>query len=309
MQHFSSLEDVQLNGAYATIGTFDGVHLGHQAILRQMSQAAHAAGRPAVVVTFYPHPLVVLRNLQIPYYLSTPQERAELLGQAGIDVVVTLTFDRVLAALSAREFMGLLRDHLGLSQLWAGFNFALGRNREGDIPALERLGEEMGYRLHVIPPVSTSDAPISSSLIRSMLGEGKVAEAARLLGRRYAVSGTVIHGDGRGRTIGVPTANLDVWPEQILPANGIYACWAMIEGQPYRAATNVGFRPTFANRPPSPRVEAHLLNFTQDLYGKNLCLEFVHYLRPEEKYATIQALVDQIKLDINQTVEVLERDR
>jgi riboflavin kinase/FMN adenylyltransferase len=157
--------------------------------------------------------------------------------------------------------------------------------------------------------VSSSEAPISSSLIRTLLAEGKVAETTRLLGRRYAVSGPVIHGDGRGRTIGIPTANIDVWPEQILPANGIYACWALIDGKPYRAAANIGFRPTFPDRPPAPRVEAHLLDFAQDLYGKKLRLEFVHYLRPEEKYATIQALVDQIRLDINQTVEVLERDR
>lgn len=308
MQHLQSLENTALDGVYAAIGTFDGVHRGHQTVLRSLVEDAHTAGSPAVVVTFYPHPMVVLRGIQNPYYLTGPDERAALIGQTGVDAVITLPFDRALAALSARDFMQLLSHHLGLRSLWVGFNFALGHNREGGLPALEQIGRDLGYSLHITQPVEMNGGPVSSSQVRASLTEGNVRQAAELLNRRYSVSGPITHGDGRGSTIGFPTANLNVWPMQLLPTNGVYATWIVLDGQRIPSVTNVGLRPTFESTAMLPRVEAHLIDFKQDLYGKNLTLEFVEFLRPEQRFASVQGLIDQIHLDRDHAKEVLKHD-
>jgi riboflavin kinase / FMN adenylyltransferase len=310
MLHFHSFEEVTLSNAWATIGTFDGVHRGHLAILAPLVKAAHAAGNPAAVVTFYPHPVAVLRGIQDPYYLTTPDERADLLGAVGIDAVITLTFDHALAALTAEEFMQRVKRHLGLRELWVGYDFALGRNRQGDIPTLRRLGEEMGYDLRVIEEISLGGMKVSSSQIRGLLAEGKVAQAAQQLGRPYSLEGEVIHGDGRGKGLGIPTANLAVWPHKIVPAKGVYATWTWVkdsqsaEAQRVPAVTNVGVRPTFENQPELPRIEAHLLDFDHDLYDQTVKLEFLEYLRPEQRFASIDALLAQIAQDTNRAKEV-----
>lgn len=312
MRHFHSLEEVELKNAWATIGAFDGVHRGHQAILAPLVAEAHAAGCPAVVVTFFPHPAVVLRSVHNPHYLSTPDERAALLGELGIDAVITLAFTSELAALTAPEFMHLLKGHLGLRQLWVGYDFALGRNRQGDIPTLRRLGEEMGYSVRVIPEITQGGASVSSSQVRALVREGNVGQAARLLGRPYRLSGEVVHGDARGRTIGIPTANLSPWPGKIVPATGVYATWAWVPAAEstlrgeirVQAVTNIGLRPTFAGQPDAPRIEAHLLNFERDLYGQTISLEFLEHLRPEQRFPSVDALLAQIALDKERAKEV-----
>jgi riboflavin kinase/FMN adenylyltransferase len=309
MQHYRSLDGLHLHDTWISVGTFDGVHRGHRALLEPMAAGAHAAGAQAAVVTFFPHPAVVLRGLQTPYYLSSPDERAALLGQAGIDVVITLEFTHGLAALSAHDFVSLLSRHLGLRRIWAGADFALGRNREGNLDMLRQIGEELGYSIHVVEPLSQGERPISSSQVRTLLAEGNVRAAGELLGRRYAVSGPVVHGDGRGHSIGIPTANIQTWEQKILPANGVYACWVLGHGERLRAVTNVGVRPTFEDVTPRPRVEAHLLDFDQDLYGQQLELEFVEHLRAEEKFASVQALLDQIHIDTQHAAEVLKLER
>lgn len=326
MRHFQTIEGVELTNAWVTIGAFDGVHRGHQAILTPLAQEAHAAGSPAVVVTFFPHPAVVLRGAQTSHYITTPEERAALLGALGIDVVITLPFTREMAALSAQEFMLLLKQHLALRQLWVGYDFALGRNRQGDIPTLRRLGEELGYSVRVVSEISQGGAAVSSSQVRSLLREGSVAQAARLLGRPYHMTGEVVHGDARGRQLGIPTANLQPWEGKILPAKGVYATWAWVaEGADGRAGqdeavflpgnaganrrrvaavTNIGLRPTFPGQPDAPRIEAHLLAFNRDLYGQPLTLEFIEYLRPEQRFPSIDALLAQIETDKERAKEV-----
>jgi riboflavin kinase/FMN adenylyltransferase len=305
MQHYDSLEGLQLTDAWLTIGTFDGVHLGHQEIIRKMSAGAHAMRAPAVVLTFFPHPAQVLRGVQGPYYLTTPQERAELIGSLGVDVVVTHPFTKDVAARSARDFMGDLHRHLAMHCLCVGHDFALGRGREGNIPALEKMGQALGYVVHVLEPVTIGGQVISSSRIRSALAEGDLETANRLLGRDYRVSGPVVHGDSRGHTIGIPTANLEVWPERILPRPGVYACRAHLGGRNWPAVTNIGYRPTFENRPVLPRVETHLLEFGQDLYGREMELSFVARLRDEQRFPDVQALAAQIQEDIRQARKVL----
>lgn len=305
MQHYRSLEETHYSNAWVTIGSFDGVHQGHQALIGQLVEAAHAAGNPAIVITFFPHPLRVLRGMSGPFYLSTLDQRAELLGKLGADAVFTLPFNRELANQSAQEFMQALSTHLGIKHLWVGQDFALGRGREGNVTRLAELGESMAYEVEVIPPVKNDGEIISSSQIRALLQAGSVESAAEKLGRWYSVSGPVVRGDARGRELGFPTANLEVWDEQIIPASGIYATFAWVDGQRYLAATNVGVRPTFETEPVDPRVEPHLLDFSADLYGKLLEVEFVKRLRPELRYESVDALLEQMHRDVMDTKEVL----
>jgi riboflavin kinase/FMN adenylyltransferase len=309
MQHYWSLDGVALQDAWLTIGSFDGVHLGHQAILRQLTAGAHAESAPAVVLTIHPHPAVVLRNRRGPFYLSTPEERAALLSEMGVDVVITHPFNRDIAALTAWEFMSRLQRHLGLKRLCIGHDFALGRGREGDFAALERLGLEFGYTVNSLVAVERDGQVISSSMIRAALAEGDVAGANRMLGRPYQVRGIVIHGDGRGRTIGIPTANLEIWAERALPKVGVYACLAYVDGRKWKAVTNVGYRPTFDGQMFEPLVETHLLGYDQDLYTREIVLSFVERLRDEKRFAGVQELVEQIRRDITKAQEIITLER
>lgn len=305
MQHLNSLDHLRLDHTWATIGSFDGVHRGHQAIIHNMVAGAHQAGAKAVVVTFFPHPAVVLRGPQGPFFLTTPDERAKLLEELGVDVVVTLHFDRQMAALSAEEFMRKIHDHLGLRRLFVGFDFALGRGREGNVERLRQLGEQMGYTLEVTQSIEIGGETVSSSRIRALLTHGSVDEAATLLGRPYSLTGEVIHGDGRGRSLGIPTANISVWQERIIPAVGVYATWAVVDGERLPSVTNIGVRPTFENQPVFARVETHLMDFDRDLYGKSVKLEFIQYLRREQRFPSVEHLLEQIHQDIQQSREVL----
>lgn len=305
MRHVQLLEDAQVERAFVAIGAFDGVHRGHQALLQNLVAEAGAQAGVPVVVTFHPHPAVLLRGIQSPYYLTSPMERARLLEENGVEWVVTMPFTRELAALSAQDFVSALKLHLGMREMWVGYDFALGRGREGDIAFLRRAGAALDFNLRVMEPVALADQPVSSSQIRALLKEGAVDQAAQMLGRTYGFEGPVVHGDGRGRSIGIPTANVQAWEGQLLPRNGVYATWASVDGLRRPAVTNVGMRPTFENTPPVPRVEALLLDFDQDLYGKTVRLEFVEFLRPEERFANVQALLDQIGQDKNRAREVL----
>jgi riboflavin kinase/FMN adenylyltransferase len=305
MEHLHSFDETDLKEAWITIGTFDGVHRGHQAILVPMVQAAHAAGSLAAVVTFTPHPVVVLRGLEEPICLTSPDERARLLGELGVDVVLTLTFDRALAALTAQEFMQRLSERMGLRQLWVGNDFALGRNRQGDIPTLREIGKELGYKVHVTEEVAVDGERISSSQIRTLLRGGNVRQAARLLGRPYLLEGPVAHGDGRGRELGFPTANVDYETRKINPAYGVYATWAWVDGVRLPSVTSVGVRPTFDPPDSQPRVEAFLIDYEGDLYGRHLGVEFLEFLRPELRFSSAQALIDQMVSDTQNAREVL----
>lgn len=305
MEHYWSLDAIQLRDAWLTIGSFDGVHRGHQEIIRRLTAGAHAVGVPAVVLTFHPHPASVLGKRKDAFYLSTPEERADLLGALGVDVVITHPFNKQVASMGAREFMESINAHLHLQKLWVGYDFALGRGREGDVPTLRRIGQELGYQVEEIPPIKVDGEIISSSLIRSLLGSGDVEQAAILLGRPYRLSGRVVPGDGRGRLIGVPTANLSIWTELTLPRAGVYVNLATIHGKTWKAVANVGVRPTFETQPVAPRVEAHILDFNGDLYGQEIHLDFISRLRDELRFPSVQALIDQMQRDILQTREVL----
>ena len=305
MQHLLSLAEFALDRAWVTIGSFDGVHRGHQAIINHLVHGAHAAGLPAVVVTFFPHPVVVLRELQGPIYLTSDDERARLLADLGVDHVITLAFDQELASHTAQQFMQNLVDHLHLSRLIVGYDFALGHIRQGDIPTLRHLGETLGYEVDVVSPTTINGQAVSSTRIRQLITQGQVSEATLLLGRWYRLSGRVVHGDGRGRGIGIPTANLAIWPGRVIPARGVYATLASIHNHSILAVTNIGLRPTFETNAALTRVESFLLDYDEDLYGMELQLDFIKFLRPEQRFPSASALMDQIHQDILNAREVL----
>lgn len=299
MQHFRSLEGVAIARSWATIGVFDGVHLGHRKIIERVVRGAHAGGLPAVAVTFWPHPAAVLGH-GAPGYLSTAEERAQLLGELGIDLVITLPFNQHLASTEAHDFVAILKKHLGLTNLIIGYDFALGHSREGTVSRLEQLGTDLQYEVEVIPALHAGDTLISSTEARRRVMIGDAAGAAQLLGRNYSLHGEVVHGDGRGRQLGFPTANVQPAEDKILPANGVYACWAHLDGARHPAAVNVGTRPQFHARATRPLVEAYLLDFDADLYGCDLRIEFVARLRAETKFDSVQVLIEQMHLDVKE---------
>jgi riboflavin kinase/FMN adenylyltransferase len=305
MQTYLGFPDPPLTqGAYLTIGNFDGVHRGHQALVSRMVQAAHDAGCLAGLLTFDPHPLAVLRPDVPLAYLTSADERAEVLTALGLDFVLVLPFSRQVAAQSAAEFMGTLAGNIPLRTLWIGPDFALGRGREGNTARLSEIGAQLGYRVQVVPPFDWQGQPVRSTRVRTLLGEdGDASQAAELLGRPYQAWGTVTTGAQRGRTIGFPTANLMLPAGRLVPANGVYACWAWREARGIPAVVNVGVRPTFDNAHRS--IEAFLLNFSGDLYGETMGLSFVRRLRGEQRFSGIDALVQQIEADVASARSVL----
>ncbi len=305
VQHYSSLEGVFLKDTWLTIGSFDGVHLGHQQLICDLSQTAHENGAKSVVLTFHPHPSVVLRGRIGAFYLTTPTEKIKLLDELGTDFVITHPFTHEISQSSARDFVAYLADHLGFRQLWAGADFALGKGREGNVDYLKRLGDELNYLVHIFDTVTIPGGQIiSSSSIRNLLGNGMVEEAAQYLGRLYRVDGEVVHGDSRGKSIGIPTANLHTSGEKIIPAAGVYACRAQIKGVYWAAAVNIGTRPTFESSDHKSHVEAHILNFSGDLYTQQIALEFISRLRGEQRFQSVDELIQQEHKDIARTREI-----
>lgn len=291
---------------FVAVGSFDGVHRGHQAVLQQMVTAARVANARTAVLTFFPHPRRVIQQLTDPYYLSTLDERVALLAQQGIDLVITHPFNEEVRHTRAEDFVVQLCSYLGMRQLWGG-NFTLGYQREGDKEYLRRLGEEKGYTVVPMETMVMLDGErISSSRVRRELQAGNLAEVTNCLGRPYRLNGDVILGRQLGRTINFPTANVNFWAEQLLPANGVYATYAWLDDTRHLAATNIGVRPTVDGQ--QLTVEAHLLDFDEDIYGRSLQLDFIEHIRPEMKFAGLDALKAQIGADVTQVREILTRN-
>jgi riboflavin kinase / FMN adenylyltransferase len=304
MTEFNDITQLQLNRSWATVGAFDGVHRGHQELIRNLVEKAHQDHAPAVIITFHPHPAVYFKRVPLNYSLTSPDEREALLKSVGVDYVVTLNFDSTLANLTALNFMELLKENIGIDHLLIGFNFALGRDRSGDLDSLQQMGQYLGYKVEVIQPIKVDGEVISSSQIRNLLQEGQIKQANAMLGHPYMLEGPVVHGEHRGNKLGFPTANLDLAPDRLLPARGVYACRGLVKGQTYLAVTNIGIRPTFANPLETPRVEPHLLDFKGNLYGEQLKIELIEYLRPEQTFANSDDLITQVNRDIEETREM-----
>jgi len=305
MQHFSDLQNISLEGSLVTIGSFDGVHIGHMQIIRALVNQAHQADLPAVVVTFHPHPQLVLKDESRPYYLTMPEKRAQLLGELGIDFVLTYPFTAETSQMNPEDFISRLHKHLKFSELWVGYDFALGKDRRGTPSYLSDLGQVYMYKIHEIPAYSHEGELVSSSLIRNKIRTGQIRKAAQLLGRPFEIGGEVIEGENRGKSLGFATSNLDVDPEIVDIKPGVYACRATICGKTYSAVTNVGYRPTFGEDLEAPRIEAHLLDFSGNLYGDWMDLVFIDRLRDEMKFSQVNDLVEQIGSDVERAREIL----
>lgn len=306
MSHILSLDEIQLENAWLTIGIFDGVHLGHQELLKRLVTGAHQENQPAIVLTFHPHPAILLGGNKEFKLLTTPAERAALLDSLGVDIVITQPFDQAFADQTAEEFMQRLRERLGLRHLVIGYDTALGRGRTGDAARLTQLGSELGFLVEAVQPVHSAEGILSSGNIRKLIQAGDVGAAAQCLGRPYSIAGAVVHGDGRGHHINLPTANIDYPPDKLIPANGIYATWVRVQGEKLRGATNIGTNPTFTPDRQTASLETHILDLDRDLYDQVLTLEFVSRLREERKYTSVEELLRQIQIDIAQTRSVLK---
>ena len=310
MKHLRNLKDANLDcDSLVTIGVFDGVHLGHQQLIQRLVESARASRRKAIVLTFYPHPDIVLERVKTRYYLTTPERRAQLLLNLGVDLVITHPFDDETRHLPAADFIELMVNYLRIKEIWVGADFALGFQREGDVRFLRTQGEERGFTVKAVELITaqSSQQLVRSSIVRDHIRKGDVQAATALLGRAYSLQGTVVAGDGRGRTIGLPTANLEVWSEQLIPGNGVYATRARFRGVTFSAATNIGLRPTFSGD--ALTVEAHLLDFDGDIYGERLELAFERRLRPEIKFSGLDELTKQIRADIAATRRSLQPGR
>ncbi len=299
MQQFASLQDAQCKNVWLTIGAFDGVHLGHQKILNDLVAGARASGALAVVLTFYPHPAEILHSPRNNFYLMTPEAKAQQLELMGVDLLITQPFTIEFSKTAAHDFVAQLKDRLDLKELWIGYDFALGHNREGDFAALQKFGAEMGFQVRAVAAVEIDGGPVSSSRIRNLLAAGDVQAAARLLGRPYSLAGEVTGGAKRGRTIGIPTANLALWEKRAVPASGVYVTWATLSDKRYGSVTNIGVRPTFEEKLLAPVVESHLLDYDGDeFYDQTLRLDFIARLRGEQRFSGVDELVAQIHRDI-----------
>jgi len=289
-----------------TIGAFDGVHLGHRHLIGSVVESARASDRRAALVTFFPHPSVVLGRAA-PFYLTSNEEKLAQLEPLGLDIVVVVEFTPETAQIRAAQFVSLLIENLTMREMWIGHDFALGYQREGNAAFLQAMGVERGYTVRSIDPILLDGQPVSSSRIRAALRAGDMRQVNAYLGRPFQLSGTIVRGAQRGRKLGVPTANLAVWPDHAVPTNGIYACRARVEGMtaPRNAVTNIGTRPTFDNG--LRTIEAHLLDFDGDLYGQMMTLDIIGYQRPELKYDSVEALVAQMHEDIRVARSILEQ--
>jgi riboflavin kinase/FMN adenylyltransferase len=281
-----------------TVGVFDGVHRGHKYLISKLREQARRKGLLSGVVTFRQHPEELLPpGTDLPF-LTDVEERARLLGDEGVDTIVVLSFTVELARLGAAEFVGLLQRYLRMRGLVIGADFALGRGREGDTETLRRLGREKGFSVTVVSPLVLNGEAVSSTAVRKALLGGDMKKVRELVGRRFSLRGEVVAGAGRGVGLGFPTANLNVGPEQALPPDGVYAGWAHVDGRAYQAMVNIGQCPTFGGC--RRTVEAYLVDYRGDLYGRELRIDFAARLRDEKKFESVEELKEQITEDFRQ---------
>src|SRR6185436_3148873 len=281
-----------------TLGVFDGLHLGHQLIMRTVVERAKAAGAIPTVITFEPHPRAVLHPASAPPLLQTLDQKIEALSVLGIKQVIVIHFDQAFAEIRAEDFLhDVVKERLQAKEVYLGKGFAFGHNREGNIDLLTRVGSELGFVAGEVPEIRLRGRRVSSSRIRELLAQGKVNLARRMLGRPYGVEGLVERGAERGHQLGFPTANLHPH-NRVIPRNGVYVTGTLIEGQWRRSVTNVGLRPTFGETA-EPSVETFVMNWDGDLYGDVVRVRFLYRLREERKFSSIDELKSQIERDVN----------
>jgi riboflavin kinase/FMN adenylyltransferase len=285
------------SGTVVTVGTFDGVHRGHWQLLERVRETAERAALPSVLVTFDPHPLAIVRPDQAPELLTTPAEKIEVLAESGMTYMALLRFDKTLASYSPERFVReILIARYAMRQLVIGYDHGFGRGRSGDVETLRRVGAQEGFEVEVVPAVSSGNRAISSSGIRALIADGDVTGAGLALGRPYSVRAAVVRGDGRGRTLGYPTANLKVrHPSKLIPKAGIYAAKAMLRDRTVNGVVHIGPRPTFPGA--EATIELHLFDFDEDIYGAELALLLCSRIRDVQRFADIESLVGAMAAD------------
>ncbi|AUD00653.1 bifunctional riboflavin kinase/FAD synthetase [Spirosoma pollinicola] len=305
---YNGLDAIQpLPNAVVTSGTFDGVHRGHQTILSRLTEVAQASGGESVLITYWPHPRTVVSNdSQNLKLLTTLEEKIELLDQAGVDYLVVIPFTRSFSELTSEEYIQqILIDKIGTKKLVIGYDHRFGRDREGGFDYIQAHQNEYGFEVEEIPRQDVEAVGVSSSKIRAALNEGNIHTANRFLGRPYSLTGTIVKGRQLGRTIGFPTANMQVDdPAKLIPANGVYAVDVNYAGQTFGGMLNIGFRPTVAGT--HQTIETYIFDFDKDIYGEHMTLRFREFLRPEKKFEGLPALVAQLKLDEESARAVLK---
>lgn len=296
-------------GTALTIGFFDGVHLGHRLVIGEVRRLAAELGARSAVVTFDPHPASVVRPASAPLLLTDVDQRLELLAETGVDLTIVVPFDDARSKETAEDFvLDVLVECLGAKAVVVGADFHFGHERSGDVALLQRMGAEHGFEVDGIELAASSSTvrPVSSTAIRQALAEGDLEGANRMLGRHHEVRGAVVRGDQRGRELGYPTANVAVPEGRCLPADGIYAGWHLRpDGSRHAAAVSLGRRPTFYDDQPHSLLETYLLDFDGDLYGESARVQFVARLRGEERFDSVEALVQQMGDDVARAREVL----
>ena len=299
-------ELAQLRGPlFLAIGVFDGVHRGHQAVISTSANHARPENGTPVVVTFDPHPEKILRPQAAPHLLTATQHKIALIRDIGVAHLLVIHFDKQFAATPPQDFVGQLIIHSKpLREICVGHEWSFGKDRAGNLDLLKRLGARFNFNVVGIAPVKVKGAVVSSTAVRHAIEDGDFAKAAEMLGREYAILGTVGHGDNLGKKIGFPTANLSAHSEQF-PPNGVYLAEARIADVLYHGVVNLGFRPTVSSGESERVLEIHLLDFNREIYGDDVEVRFVQYLRPEKKFENVDALVRQIRLDVSQARELL----
>lgn len=289
------------------LGNFDGLHIGHQRLIADLVKLSRQEGGVPAVFTFYPHPLKLLNPDNAPVMLLNQQAKQKMIASMGVEVLLLVPFTHDFAALSPNEFIsGVLHRELSVRSVFVGFNYTFGKGGKGNPETLTQGGKEYGFDVHVIPSVTIEGIPVSSTLVRSLLADGEVVEARKFLGYCPFTEGLVVSGERRGRTLGFPTANLELTGDIMVPANGVYAVKVQVDGDNYLGVANIGIKPTFHGSPPSRNLEVHLLDFYEDLYGKNIKVFFTRRLREERRFSSPGELVEQIRIDINQARTALQ---
>jgi len=290
---------------FLAIGVFDGVHLGHQAVISTSAEHARVSNGTPVVVTFDPHPEKILRPEKAPHLLTATPHKIALIRALGVRHLLIIAFDRQFAATEPEDFVQWLVHHSKpLREICVGHEWSFGKDRRGNLELLTKLGAKFDFNVVGFPPVTVNGEIVSSTAIRRAVATGDLKKAAAMLGREYTILGTVVHGDDLGKKIGFPTANLSAHSEQF-PPNGVYFAEVILEGERLPGVVNLGLRPTMSSGKSDRVLEIHLLDFERDIYGKDLQLRFVRYLRPENKFENVDALVRQIERDVQQARELV----
>ncbi len=305
MQVFHGIEAVQrkLKNPAITIGNFDGVHKGHQALFQRVKQLAEELNGESAVITFDPHPLEVLAPHKTPSFITSHRRKLDLIASCGIDATIVIPFDHEFSRMSAREFVEvLLVEKIGVRAIVVGHDYRFGHGREGNIAFLKQLGDQYGFKVETVSGVTVNDTVVSSTTIRQMIASGNIRKANKLLGRCFEVSGDVIPGRKRGVTLGFPTANIRM-PAITSPRTGVYVVEAEVDGKTYGGAANLGYNPTFGDTDLS--LEAHLFDFSEDIYGKPITIRFIDRLRDELRFSGPDELAEQIKKDVADARKIL----